>query len=73
VILYECREGETDSFQISLFNPTLDNFSSSLIVLSYRRAGDVMIGVLITFEALMICLLRGTPGVTFMEAILEKW
>jgi len=30
---------ETDSFQISLFNPTLDNFGSSLVILCYRHAG----------------------------------
>ena len=46
------------------------DFCSSLVVLCYRHAG--MIGVLITSEALMICLIRGTPRVTFMEAILEK-
>jgi len=34
------RGRETDSFQIILFNPTLDNFCSSLVVLRYRHAGD---------------------------------
>jgi len=34
------RGRETESFQNSLFNPTLDNSCSSLLVLYCRRAGD---------------------------------
>jgi hypothetical protein len=32
-----------------------------------------MIGVLITFAALMISFMRGTPSVTFIEATPAKW
>jgi len=31
---------ETYRFQISLFNPTHENFCSSLVVLCYQHAGD---------------------------------
>jgi hypothetical protein len=32
-----------------------------------------MMGVLISFAALMISFIRGTPSVTFMEATPAKW
>jgi hypothetical protein len=34
---------------------------------------QLMIGVLISFAALMISFIRGTPSVTFMEATPAKW
>jgi len=34
---------------------------------------QLMMGVLISFAALMISFIRGTPSVTFMEATPAKW
>jgi hypothetical protein len=34
---------------------------------------QLMIGVLISFAALIISFIRGTPSVTFMEATPAKW
>jgi hypothetical protein len=34
---------------------------------------QLMIGVLISFAALMISFIRGTPSVTFIEATPAKW
>mmetsp|Transcript_966 Transcript_966/g.2072 ORF Transcript_966/g.2072 Transcript_966/m.2072 type:complete len:239 (-) Transcript_966:2829-3545(-) len=38
-----------------------------------RSSGTSITGVEITLEALMISLMRGTPRVTFMEAMPAKW
>jgi len=43
--------------------------ASELFVTSLQ----LMIGVLISFAALMISFIRGTPSVTFMEATPAKW
>jgi hypothetical protein len=40
---------------------------------SHVTSLQLMIGVLISFAALIISFIRGTPSVTFMEATPAKW